>query len=584
MQMSKVLATADTGTNLIDLTVVAAYVVLMLAVGGVFARYVKSAKDLFAAGGNAPWWVAGISSYMTLFSAGTFVVWGSLAYVFGWLAITIQWAVAVGMMVVTVFLSRRWKRTGIDSPIQFLEERFSFGVRQLYVWGRIPFGVLMAAQAIYSVSVLAHDQIGAGYTLNMVIAIMTAIVVIYTVLGGLWAVLTTDVLQFFVVTLVTLLSLPLALSEVGGLGMFMEKAPAGFFQLAQHASDYVEPHHVNFTWGYFFGWVLFQIFCVGAWWEIIQRFQSCRSEKDARRSGWVVVVFYTIMPIFWLGPLMVYRVIDSSYYDPAAPLATRQAEVAYVAMCRRLFPVGLTGLALAAMISATGSMVNSSLNVMSTVVARDLYARLFRKNASGKELLLVGRATIAGFGVLITFLAWQIQSWGGVVEYLFRIFNILAGPLAVPFVWGIVSRRTSATAVWLAVLGGVGVCSVIEFALPRYDWEIALPGKVLASTAVPLAILIVGSAIARPSLQKRRMIDAFFKRINTPLSIVDERPAASYAPIALIGVLITVLGVALLQFVWFVQEQRLLISLFGFIMIVFGVSLKLVCKRRSQAT
>ena len=58
----------------------------------------------------------------------------------------------------------------------------------------------------------AHDQIGAGYTLNMVIAIMTAIVVIYTVLGGLWAVLTTDVLQFFVVTLVTLLSLPLALS------------------------------------------------------------------------------------------------------------------------------------------------------------------------------------------------------------------------------------------------------------------------------------------------------------------------------------------------------------------------------------
>ena len=580
--MGEVLATGAAKANPIDLAVVGVYVVFMIVGGGVFARYMKSARDLFAAGGNAPWWVAGISSYMTFFSAGTFVVWGSLAYIFGWLGITIQWAIAVGQLVVTVFLARRWKRVGIDSPVQFLEERFNFSVRQLYVWGRLPFAVLMSAQAVYSISVLAHDQIGSGYSLNTVIAVMTAVVVIYTVLGGLWAVLTTDVLQFFVVTLVTFMALPLALREVGGLGAFIDNAPAGFFQLAQDASDYAEPQKVNYTWHYFFAWVVFQIFLIGAWWEIIQRFQSCRSEKDARRSGYLIVVCYTIMPLFWLGPLMIYRVIDPSYYDPADPLATKQAEAVYTAMCRRLFPVGLTGLALAAMISATGSMVNSALNVMSAVVTRDFYARLLRKSASEKELLLAGRAAIIVFGILVTFMACRIQGWGGVVKYLFIILNILAGPVAVPFVWSIISRRTSAAAVWLAVLGGVGVSAAIEFVCPRYELQFTLAGKQLASTLVPLGILIISSAVTRPGLEKRQAVDAFFRRMNTPLTTIPHKHAAYYGPIGLIGVLTAVLGAAILQLVWLVQEQRLLISVFSLVMVVFGVSLKVVCRRRSR--
>ena len=172
------------GVASIDLAVLVIYVALIVVVGAVFSRYMKSAKDLFAAGGNAPWWMAGISSYMAFFSAGTFVIWGSIAYIFGWVAITIQWVIVVGTLVATVFFAKRWKRAGVDSPIQFLEERFSAGVRQLYVWVRLPFGVLLAAQATYSIAVLAHHQIGT-YSLNTVIVVMVAVLVLYTVLGGL---------------------------------------------------------------------------------------------------------------------------------------------------------------------------------------------------------------------------------------------------------------------------------------------------------------------------------------------------------------------------------------------------------------
>ena len=67
----------------IDVGVILVYLVLMIIAGIAFARYMKNAKDLFAAGGNVPWWVAGISSYMSFFSGGTFVAWGSIAYCFG---------------------------------------------------------------------------------------------------------------------------------------------------------------------------------------------------------------------------------------------------------------------------------------------------------------------------------------------------------------------------------------------------------------------------------------------------------------------------------------------------------------------
>ena len=289
------------------------------------------------------------------------------------------------------------------------------------------------------------------------------------------------------------------------------------------------------------------------------------------------------MPLFWLGPLMIFRVIDSSYFDPADPLATKHAEVAYIALCRRLLPVGLTGMALAAMISATGSMVNSSLNVMSAVITRDFYARLIKPQASEKELLLVGRAMITVFGALIILVAWRIQSLG-VVEYLFKILSILAGPLAVPFVCGIISRRISATAVWWSVLGGIAVSAAIEFLSPGYGWALSRGVKLLASTLVPLAILIMATAIARPAPDRQGVIDAFFRRMSEPLPAGARESAAHYGPIALIGVLTAVLGVAILQLVWVVREQRVLICLFGSAMIVFGVSLKIICRRRLQFT
>jgi len=507
---------------------------------------------------------------MTFFSAGTFVMWGSMAYCFGWVAITIQWVIVVGAAVATFFFAARWKRIGVDSPIEFLEQRYSFSVRQLYIWIRVPFGIFLAAQAVYSISILAHDQIGMGMSLTAIIVLMTFVIILYTVLGGLWAVLTTDLLQFFVLTLITLLALPLALKAIGGIDNFVSQAPAGFFDLAQDASAYSEPDKVKFTGNYFLWWTILQIFNICSMWELIQRFQSCPSEKDAKKSGWLVVGLYVVMPIFWLVPLMMYRVIDSGFIDLADPLNTKKAEVVFVAMIGRLLPVGLTGLALAAMFSATGSLVNSSLNVMSSVITKDFYNRLIRKEASDRELVFAGRVVIFLLGLFVILIASQIYKWGGAVKFFFVMIPITLGPLAVPFLWGIITKKGGAKTVWASVICGVTVSMAVQFILPRYGIESSLAGKLCASTFVPLAILFAGSFIESSSSEKSTQVESLFKRMVTPLLSYRSEAMCSGA-IRLVGFLTMVCGLLLLQIVWFVESQRLFIIIFSLCVTLWGI-------------
>jgi Na+/proline symporter len=422
---------------------------------------------------------------------------------------------------------------------------------------------------VYSISVLAHDQIGMGISLTSIIAMMTFVIILYTVLGGLWAVLTTDLLQFFVLTIVTLIALPVVLKAVGGLDEFINKAPQGFFNLAQNPADYADPGRVKFTWNYFLWWTIMQLFYICSMWELIQRFQSCPSEKDAKKSGWLVVGLYILMPIFWLVPLMIYRIIDSGFIDLADPLNTKKAEIVYVAMIQRFLPAGLTGLALAAMFSATGSMVNSSLNVMSSVITKDFYSRFIRKHAPEKELVFVGRAVIFLLGIAVVFLASNIYRWGGVVEYFFKIIPIVVGPLAVPFLWGVITRKSGAISVWLAVLLGVVISSIMQFLLPMWGYEFTLAGHLFASTAVPLAVLFIGAFLEKRDKDKRELVDDLFAKMIIPIDEASKTIICKPA-IRLIGILTMLCGLFLLQLVWFIQQWKGFIAACSIIVVITG--------------
>ena len=150
-----------------------------------------------------------------------------------------------------------------------------------------------------------------------------ALVVVYTVAGGLWAVLMTDVLQFIVLTAGVLFVVPLSVARVGGLGTFRASAPDGFFQ----------PTTGEYTWWFLIGWVAIQFLSVGGEWAFVQRYLCVPTPADARRGTYLFGILYIVSPVVWMLPPMLYRVSNPGV----------DHEQAYILACRDVLPAGMVG-------------------------------------------------------------------------------------------------------------------------------------------------------------------------------------------------------------------------------------------------
>src|SRR5699024_8298050 len=126
----------------------------MLFLGGLLSRRVKSSKDMFIAGRNSSWWIAGLSTYMTLFSAGTFVVWGGVAYRSGLVAVAIAMALGIASIFTGMLVAGRWNLLKINSPAEYLGIRFGKKTINFYtIIGLLGRGVHTAV-ALYAISVI----------------------------------------------------------------------------------------------------------------------------------------------------------------------------------------------------------------------------------------------------------------------------------------------------------------------------------------------------------------------------------------------------------------------------------------------
>ncbi|MBT65261.1 MAG: Na+:solute symporter [Puniceicoccaceae bacterium] len=427
----------------VDYFVLSIYLLGIFLVGVFLSTKNKSSADMFAAGGESPWWTSGLSSFMTMFSAGTFVVWGGIAYQHGLVAVVINLCYGVAAILVGYFVAGHWKRMGVKTPAEFIELRFGSAAVQFYTWAMMIFRIVGVAVSLYSLSVVLvammpladgnpfQDPATGNLSLMWAIIIFGGIVVIYTMAGGLWAVLMTDVLQFIVLNLAVIFIVPLAFGQVGGVSGFLERAPQGFFALT---SD-------KYTIFFLVGWVLIHFFMIGAEWAFAQRFICVSSEKDAKKSCYLFGGLYLLSPMLWLLPPMIYRTIDPNA-DP---------QEAYILACRAVLPAGMVGLMVAAMFSATASMVSSQLNVFAGVLTDEIYRRLLRPDASDGHLVNVGRLFTVILGAVLIAVSLLIPYLGGAEKVVVAITSLMVGPLLAPTIWGLFSPRVGIRAIWTTV-------------------------------------------------------------------------------------------------------------------------------------
>ncbi len=151
-----------TGLHLADHIVIVGYFVLLTPSASISGRRMRHARDFFVGNNDIPWWLSGVSFYMTGFSAFTFIAYSEMAYRHGVVAVTLAWSAAVAMAVGTVALAARWRRARIITPVEFLEARYSKHIRQVLAWAGLPLRIIDDGLKIYATGVFV--SVGMGYT------------------------------------------------------------------------------------------------------------------------------------------------------------------------------------------------------------------------------------------------------------------------------------------------------------------------------------------------------------------------------------------------------------------------------------
>ena len=500
----------------IDYFVILLYFLGLIFISWLMSKRITSSQDMFIAGRNSSWWLSGISTYMTIFSASTFVVWGGVAYRSGLVAVIVGNMLGLASIVAGRWLSGKWRSLKLSSPGEFLTIRFGKKTVDFYTIAGIVGRSVHTAVALYAIAIVTKTLMpipddsywsflaGADGHLSVWwgILILGAICLFYTIAGGFPAVLMTDCIQFGVLIVVVIFMIPLSFHAIGGIDNFIHCAslPDGFFS----------PVSAEYSWEWMILWFFLNFFMIGGDWPYVQRYISVPTAKDARKSNYLVGVLYLITPLIWYIPAMVYRVIN-----PEA-----NPEQAYILISQEVLMKGMLGVMLAAMLSATLSIVSGTLNVYANVFTYEIWGRS-HKDSSEKQRIRVGRLFTLGFGLVIIALALLIPFIGGAEKVVVTILTLVICPLYIPSVWGLFSKSVTGKHVIIAMCITYALGFALKFPLAGLVSPQLLDAAI--GLLIPVCIMTIIEII---EYRKKKVAAGFLALDNIRDEKADHEPDA----------------------------------------------------------
>ena len=508
-----------------DIAVLFTYFVAMIAVGVVYSRRVKSLDMYFAGGKQLSWWLGGVSVLMAQVSTFSIVVYSAMGYQYGLVALTLYWTTVPAFLIATWLFAVRWRRAGVITPTEFLETRFSSPVRQLFVWSTVPLKIFDDALKIVAIGLF----VSAGLKMSPTGAVIAVglVTIFYTMLGGLWAVVITDFVQFVLVATGVLLLAPLTLRAAQGWHHVADVLPAGFFH----------PIHKPYGWGYVGSFLVLSTLSAAGNWSLVQRFYSARSDREARGIGWTAAFLFLILPPIWILTGMFARAfISPTGFD---------AQTVYARVSVALLPPGVFGLMIAALFAAAMSVISSSLNVTAAVLTVDVHQRFIHPSATQRELVFVGRALtgITGLLALATALVAIHFHWN-MFDSMVVAFGFFLPPTVLPVVAGLLSRRLSAGGALAGFLAGTSVGAffiVYRFMSASSKASEIQSESLLFATLATVIVLFVAAYMLPVKGEAADRSNRFLKKLDG--TALPTEAGENPAPIA--GLVIGVMGVVL---------------------------------------
>jgi solute:Na+ symporter, SSS family len=583
-----------------DYIILLSYFAILIFIGVYFRKYIREAKDYFAAGAAVPWWLSGVSLWMASFSATFFVIYSQIAFKYGLVAMVIAWAGVPVMITARLFFAHRWRRTRVMTPLGFMEQRYSKFVHQIFVWTGLPLRLIDNALKILATGIFLAPAIGQKwFTLNVSIVVVGLIMILYSILGGQWAVLVTDFFQFVILCLAVITFFVLCLVAVGGFGGFL----AGIRATPDMPTGFLHPISPPYD---LFYWVMFA--CItflsyNASWGLVQKYNCVATEKDAGKVAVTMGVLSFLGPLIFFFPAMAAR-----FYLPkimGAGVLNRSDEV-YVLMALKILPVGIMGLLVAGMFSATLSTLGNEYNVLSGVLTDDFYHRMIRPGADEKKLMRWGRLNCAIIGLVTLGIAFGLKYLREVfnlIDIMVKIFGAFGPAMMLPLLAGLLSRKVNSrgavagvivgmfSGVLLVVLDGV-LIGIYQDRLPvdptlsywlKQGWISASSGVNILATILGMAI---GSALFKTPEEEKRRAREFLARMSVPSEPKTEPGKTRRSPFGIVGLGLMIYGAIIaavgVYIGWKGQAQAafLLNLAVGAAMVLTGLVLKVLTKEQ----
>ncbi len=530
----------------IEYIVIGAYLLILVSVGFVFKRFNSNVSDYFRNGCKGTWWLVGSSAFMTSFSAVTFTAMAGAAFESGFSVTVIFIGNAIGFFLAFLFLAPWFRQLRCITAPEIIYLRYGRTTQMFYAWLTMVLGLLYAALWLQGLAIFCaaiFDFTGLQFWIfdtevKIVILLVGCVVLIYSVFGGSWAVMATDFLQFLVLMPLTLALGWLALQAVGGLGGFFDMVHAQ--GLASDFSFINEPgHHFigqdpdapsmnTYTIAFVIATITYKV-VKAAELDAAPKYFAVKDGWAARKAALLASIMMLLGTAVWFFPPMVARLL---YSDKVMALAeqgvSKPAEAAYAIAGMELLPLGLTGLMVVAMFSATMSSMDTGLNRNAAILVRDVYpplAKLFNLPAlSEKASFFLGQIFSCIFGLTIIGLAFYFaQAEGkGVFEAMLNVGALVALPMGLPLLMALFVRQGPWWAAIFSVCAAL-VPSTIAFIMGKYGHEWTYQMKIF--TIVPAGL--IGYAVTIPfwkyaSQSYRAKVDEFFKRMHTPVDFANE--------------------------------------------------------------
>ncbi len=427
--------------SIVDLIIILSYISIVILIGFYFRKKNNNSVQYFLAGRNIGWIAIGASLFATNISSEHFIGLAGTGSKSGLAVGHFEWLACLMLLILGWIFTPFYLKSGVFTMPEFIEKRYNSASRYyLSIISIIGYVLTKISIALYAGGILLNAVVGWDMVTSAVVIVL--ITGIYTVMGGLSAVIYTDLIQTIILITGSIALTLIGLDRAGGWNNLVANTPIDFWSMFKPLSD------PDFPWtGIIFGAPI-----IGIWYwctdqYIVQRVLSAKNLSNAQ-SGTILAGFLKILPVFILilPGIIAYYISDG----------TVSGDRAYAWLVTNLLPSGLKGLVVAGLLAALMSSLSAMFNSTSTLLTIDIYKKI-KPDADERATVAFGR--FATGAMVLLGLLWipfiGILSDDRMYVYLQSVQAYISPPIAAIFLFGIFWKRVNGKGAIASLLTGL---------------------------------------------------------------------------------------------------------------------------------